>query len=92
MTSGKPVQTPVTACPFCTHLDVAHVGDTETSRWLECRRCGHVWSQGLDVATATEFDGWRADTDAGRSRQAAGSRRRSVDKGKSNSNPGSQST
>jgi uncharacterized Zn finger protein len=78
MTSGKPVDTPVRACPCCTHLDVAHAGDTETSRWLECRRCGHVWSYRLDAAaTATEFDGWRA------SRQEISSRRRSVDKGKS---------
>src|SRR5580765_3839006 len=42
MTSGKLVHTPVRACPCCAHLDVAHAGDSETSRWLECRRCGHV--------------------------------------------------
>jgi len=92
MTSGKPVHTPVLACPSCTHLDVAHAGDTETSRWLECRRCGHVWSHRLATATATEFDGWRASARAGQSRQAAGSRRRSVDKGESDSNSGGQST
>src|SRR6185436_8609616 len=93
MTSGKLVHTPVRACPCCAHLDVAHAGDSETSRWLECRRCGHVWSYRLDAeATATEFDGWRANAGARQSRPEASSRRRSTDKAKSNSNSGSQST
>ena len=81
MTSGKPVHTPIRACPCCTHLDVAHAGDTETARWLECRRCGHVWSHRLDAADAgSEFDGWRAEATGGESRQEVSSRQRTADK------------
>jgi hypothetical protein len=47
MSDSHSVRTPVRACPHCTTLDIAHVGDTETSRWLECRECGHVWNHSL---------------------------------------------
>jgi len=47
MSDSHSVQTPIRACPRCTTLDIAHVGDTEKSRWLECRECGHVWNHSL---------------------------------------------
>jgi hypothetical protein len=50
MSDSHSVRTPVRACPHCTTLDIAHVGDTEKSRWLECRECGHVWNHSLPPA------------------------------------------
>jgi hypothetical protein len=52
MSDSHSARTPVRACPHCTTLDIAHVGDTEKSRWLECRECGHVWKHSLPPARA----------------------------------------
>jgi len=63
MSDSHSVRTPVRACPHCTTLDIAHVGDTEKSRWLECRECGHVWNHSLPTpaAPAREPSPGRAD-------------------------------
>jgi rubredoxin len=47
MSDSHSAPTAVRVCPHCTTLDIAHVGDTETSRWLECRECGYVWNHSL---------------------------------------------
>ena len=47
MSDTHSAQTSARVCPHCTTLDIAHVGDTEKSRWLECRECGHVWNHSL---------------------------------------------
>ena len=60
MSDSHSVQTPIRACPRCTTLDIAHVGDTEKSRWLECRECGHVWNHSLPPPVR-ESSPWRAD-------------------------------
>jgi Zn ribbon nucleic-acid-binding protein len=56
MNNRHSVRTPVKACPHCTMLDIAHVGDTDTSRWLECRECGHVWNHSLPAPAASVRD------------------------------------
>jgi len=63
MNDSHSSQTPVKVCPHCTTLDIAHVGDTEKSRWLECRECGHVWNHSLPAPPASERDEtrWRAE-------------------------------
>ena len=63
MSDSHSSQTPVKVCPHCTTLDIAHVGDTEKSRWLECRECGHVWNHSLPAPPASERDEtrWRAE-------------------------------
>ena len=63
MSDSHSVRTPVRACPHCTTLDIAHVGDTEKSRWLECRECGHVWNHSLPPAAPAvrEPSPWRVD-------------------------------
>ena len=63
MSDSHSVRTPVRACPHCTTLDIAHVGDTERSRWLECRECGHVWNHSLPqpAPQVREPSPWRAD-------------------------------
>jgi Zn ribbon nucleic-acid-binding protein len=55
-------RTPLRACPNCARLDIAHVGDTEKARWLECRQCGHVWRHSLP--TDLRQDIGRASADA----------------------------
>ena len=50
MSDSHSARNSVRACPQCTTLDIAHVGDTEKSRWLECRECGHVWNHTLPAA------------------------------------------
>jgi len=63
MSDSHSARTPVRACPHCTTLDIAHVGDTEKSRWLECRECGHVWNHSLPTAAppVREPSAWPAE-------------------------------
>jgi rubredoxin len=63
MDHSHSARTPVKVCPHCTTLDIAHVGDTEKSRWLECRECGHVWNYSLPTppATVREQTPWGAE-------------------------------
>ena len=63
MSDSHSARTPVRVCPHCTTLDIAHVGDTEKSRWLECRECGHVWNHSLPPAPPRPRDEtpWQPD-------------------------------
>ena len=62
MSDTHSAPTAVRACPHCTTLDIAHVGDTEKSRWLECRECGHVWNHSLPApAPPRSTTSWGAE-------------------------------
>jgi len=62
MSDSHSERSSVRVCPHCTTLDIAHVGDTEKSRWLECRECGHVWNHSLAPPPApARTAGWGAD-------------------------------
>jgi hypothetical protein len=62
MSDSYSALTPVRMCPHCTTLDIAHVGDTDKSRWLECRECGHVWNHSLPPAPPREQTPWPPET------------------------------